>query len=181
MLRPKEFAPLPPVILGSVPSILLHQGRGNPSPRAGEGDALASGEWHFKNVQKALSKRPQYHPELSYLSPHSTSCGRRVSMTLLPTATLLCLLATRENPRPLHPSFSDLFRESCVNQHLCNNKANLLTRFETRCQKILGTDCASRPKMTGAGDVDLFPSVSFVLKVLLLKVSFFLPNPAKTC
>ena len=66
-------------------------------------------------------------------------------------------------------------------QHLCNNKANLLTRFETRCQKILGTDCASRPKMTGAGDVDLFPSVSFVLKVLLLKVSFFLPNSVKTC
>ena len=70
---------------------------------------------------------------------------------------------------------------SMLLQHLCNNKANLLTRFETRCQKILGTDCASRPKMTGAGDVDLFPSVSFVLKVLLLKVSFFLPNPAKTC
>ena len=49
------------------------------------------------------------------------------------------------------------------------------------CDKILGTDCASRPKMTGAGDVDLFPSVSFVLKVLLLKVSIFLPNPVKTC
>ena len=62
-------------------------------------------------------------------------------------------------------------------QYLCNNKANLLTRLETRCQKILGT----RPRMTGAGDVDLFPSVSFVLKVLLLKVSFFLPNPVKTC
>ena len=62
-------------------------------------------------------------------------------------------------------------------QHLCNNKVNLLTRFETRCNKILGT----RPRMTGARDADLFPSVSFVLKVLLLKVSFFLPNPVKTC
>ena len=124
MLRPKEFAPLPPVILGSVPSILLHQGRGNPSPREGEGAGLPAGEGDLKNRQKAFN-------------PHL--------------------------------------------QHLCNNKANLLTRFETRCQKILGTDCASRPKMTGAGDVDLFPSVSFVLKVLLLKVSFFLPNPAKTC
>ena len=83
--------------------------------------------------------------------------------------------------RPRHQSFLGLSQESSLNQYLFNNKANLLTRFETRCQKILGTDCASRPKMTGAGDVDLFPSVSFVLKVLLLKVSFFLPNPVKTC
>ena len=103
-----------------MPSILWHQGRCQPSPREGEGDALASGEWYLKNMQKALSM---------------------------------------------------------LSQHLCNNKANLLTRLETRCQNILGT----RPRMTGAGDVDLFPSVSFVLKVLLLKVSFFLQNPVKTC
>ena len=100
-------------------------------------------------------------------------------------------------------------------QHLFNNKANLLTRLETRCQKILGT----RPRMTGARSVDLEPvavfllpltrsdaptspsrgevnrllrfarndgrvkceAVSLLLCVLLLKVSFFLPNPAKTC
>ena len=176
MLRPKEFAPLPPVILGSVPSILLHQGRCNPSPRAGEGDALASGEWYFKNVQKALSKRPQYQPEMSNLSPHPAGCGRRVSMTLLPAATLLCLLATRENPRPRHQSFLGLSQEFSLNRYLCNNKANLLTRLETRCNKILGT----RPRMTGARDASLVSSANLLLNALFLKVSFFLPNPAKT-
>ena len=94
MLLPKEFAFLAPVILGrdaqSVPRILSHQGRGIPSPREGEGDALASGEGYLKNMQKALNQRSQ------------------------------------------HQSFSDLFRESSLNQHLCNNKANLLTRLETR-------------------------------------------------
>ena len=87
MLRPKEFAPLPPVILGSVPSILLHQGRCNPSPRAGEGDALASGEGYFKDRQQVLSKCFKSKPETSYLSPHPAGCGRRVSMTLLLKAT----------------------------------------------------------------------------------------------
>ena len=156
MERPKEFAPLPPVILGrdaqSVPRILWHQGRCNPSPRAGEGDALASGKGYLKDVQKTLNKRFK------------------------------------------HPSFLGLSQESCVNQYLCNNKANLLTRLETRCHKILGT----RPRMTGAGDaclvlVNRLPRcarndgrargepVSFVLNSLFPKVSFFLQNPVKTC
>ena len=93
MLLPKEFAFLAPVILGrdaqSVPRILSHQGRGNPkpSPRAGEGDALVSGEGYLKNVQKELNPCLQHQPETSYLSPHPAGCGRRVSMTLLPTAT----------------------------------------------------------------------------------------------
>ena len=137
---------------------------------------MASGEWYFKNVQKALSKRSQYQPEMSYLSPHPAGCGRRVSMTLLPTATLLCLLATRENPRPRHQSFLGLSQESSLNQRLCNNMTNLLTRLETRCNKMLGT----RPRMTGARGASLVPPVSFVLTVLFTKVSFFLPNPAKT-
>ena len=38
-------------------------------------------------------------------------------------------------------------------QHLCNNKANLLTRLIPCWNKILGT----RPRMTGAGDADLVP------------------------
>ena len=141
-----------------MPSILWHQGRGNPepSPREGEGDTNVSGEGYLKNLQKALSQRP------------------------------------------LHQSFSDLFRESSLNQHLCNNKANLLTRLETRCNKILGTG----PRMTGAGWATLLPPAvlllpltrsdaptspargevaGFVLNVLFPRVSFFLPNPAKTC
>ena len=98
------------------------------------------------------------------------------------------------NPRPRHQSFSDLFRESCVNQYLCNNKANLLTRLETRCHKILGTG----PRMTGARGVGLMSVnrlprcarnddrargevVCLLLTVLLPKVSFFLRNPVKTC
>ena len=139
-------------------SILWHQGRCIPSPREGEGDTNVSGEGYLKNMQKALNKSPR---------------------------------------------------------HLFNNKANLLTRLETRCNKILCT----RHRMTGAGDANLVlvavfllpltrsdaptsPSrgevnrllrfarndgrvkceaVSLLLCVLLLKVSFFLPNPAKTC
>ena len=83
-------------------------------------------------------------------------------------------------------------------QHLCNNKANLLTRFEPCWNKILGT----RPRMTGARGADLVLVVVFVipltrsdapispardeviilvLNVLLPKVSFFLPKPVKTC
>ena len=98
------------------------------------------------------------------------------------------------NPRPQPPSFLGLSQESSLNQHLCNNKANLLTRLETRCHKILGT----RPRMTGAGDADLVlvnrlprcarndgrargEPVSFVLNSLFPKVSFFLQNPVKTC
>ena len=177
-----------------MPSILWHQGRCNPSPREGEGNALASGEGYLKNVQKELTLHLQYQPKTSYLSPHPTGCGRRVSMTLLPTATLLCLLASRENPRPRHLSFSGLSRVSSLNRDLCNNKANLLTRLETRCQRILGT----RPRMTGAWDSALVPvnrllrfarndgrvkceAVILLLCWLLPKVSFFLPNPAKTC
>ena len=96
--------------------------------------------------------------------------------------------------RPQHLSFLGLSQESSLNKHLCNNNANLLTRLETRCQKILGT----RPRMTGAGDVGLVKvnrlprcarnddrargeAVNFVLCWLLPKVSFFLPNPVKTC
>ena len=124
-----------------------------------------------------------------------------------------------KQPTLQHSSFSGLSRESCANRHLCNNKANLLTRLVLCCNKILGTDCASRPRMTGAGDSALVPVVMFLLPltrsdaptspsrgevnrllrfarndgrvkceavslllcVLLLKVSFFLPNPAKTC
>ena len=83
---------------------------------------------------------------------------------------------------------------SMLSQHLCNNKANLLTRLETRCQRILGT----RPRMTGAGDSALVPvnrllrfarndgrargePVILLLRLLFPKLSFFLPNPAKTC
>ncbi len=85
-------------------------------------------------------------------------------------------------------------RQKSIKKHLCNNKANLLTRLETRCHKILGT----RPRMTGAGDADLVlvnrlprcarndgrargEPVSFVLNSLFPKVSFFLQNPVKTC
>ncbi len=85
-------------------------------------------------------------------------------------------------------------RQKSIKKHLCNNKANLLTRLETRCHKILGT----RPRMTGTRGADLVlvnrllrfarsdgrargEPVSFVLNALLPKVSFFLPNPVKTC
>ena len=81
------------------------------------------------------------------------------------------------SPRLWHQSYSDLFRVSCVNQDLCNNKANLLTRLETCCNRILGT----RPRMTGARDASLVSSANLLLNALFLKVSFFLPNPAKTC
>ena len=67
--------------------------------------------------------------------------------------------------------------QKALNQHLFNNKANLLTRLEPCCNKILGT----RPRMTGARDADLVPPVIFVLNALLPKVSFFLLNPAKKC
>ena len=88
--------------------------------------------------------------------------------------------------------------QKALNQHLFNNKANLLTRLGTRCNKILGT----RPRMTGARGVDLVlvvvfvipltrsvaptsPAsgevVIFVLNALLPNVSIFLLNPAKKC
>ena len=67
-------------------------------------------------------------------------------------------------------SFSDLFRESCVNIFLCNNMTNLLTKLGTRCHKILGT----RPRMTGAENIGLVRSVIFSVRLLL-----FLLNPAK--
>ena len=113
-------APLAPVILGTGPSILWHQGRSHPSPREGEGAGLPAGEGDLKNRQKAFN-------------PHL--------------------------------------------QHLCNNKANLLTRLEPCCQKILGTG----PRMTCARDASLVSGIILVLNALLPKVSFFLPNPAKTC
>ena len=102
------------------------------------------------------------------------------------------------NKRFKHPSFLGLSQESCVNQLLFNNMANLLTRLETRCNKILGT----RPRMTGARGVGLLvfvathlhltrskaptspargEPVSLLLCVLFLNISFFLPNPVKTC
>ena len=92
-----------------------------------------------------------------------------------------------------HQSFLGLSQESCVNQHLCNNKANLLTRLGTRCNKILGTG----PRMTVARGADLVlvnrllrfarndgrikcDAVILVLNVLFPNMSIFLPNPAKT-
>ena len=48
---------------------------------------MPAGEGYLKNMQKVLNKRPKPKPETSYLSPHPVGCGRRVSMTLLPTAT----------------------------------------------------------------------------------------------
>ena len=81
------------------------------------------------------------------------------------------------NPRPQHQSFLGLSQESSLSQHLCNNKANLLTRLVLCWSRILGTG----PRMTGAGDADLVPPVILLLCVLFPKVSFFLPNPAKTC
>ena len=83
--------------------------------------------------------------------------------------------------RPQHPSFLGLSQESSLNQRLCNNMANLLTRLETRCNKILCTDCASRPRMTGARDASPLHPVILLLCLLLPNISFFLPNPAKTC
>ena len=155
---------------------------------------MASGEGYLKNVQKVLNPRPRHQPETSYLSPHPAGCGRRGSMTLLPTATLLCLLAARDNPRPQHQSFLGLSQESSLNQHLFNNKANLLTRLEPCWNRISGT----RSRMTGTRGVSLVPvnrllrfarndgrvkceAVILLLCWLLPKVSFFLPNPAKTC
>ena len=96
--------------------------------------------------------------------------------------------------RPRHQSFLGLSQESCVNQHLCNNKANLLTRLGTRCNKILGTG----PRMTVARGADLVlvnrllrfarndgrikcDAVILVLNVLFPNMSIFLPNPVKTC
>ena len=46
-----------------------------------------------------------------------------------------------------------------MNRYLCNNKANLLTRLGTRCQKIPGTG----PGMTGAGGVGLVPVGVFLI------------------
>ena len=56
--------------------------------------------------------------------------------------------------------------QKALNQHLFNNKANLLTRLEPCCNKILGT----RPRMTGAGDVDLVPPVILFLNLLFPNV-----------
>ena len=61
--------------------------------------------------------------------------------------------------RPRHQSFSGLSRESCANTLLLNNKANLLTRLETCCKKILGT----WPRMTCARSAGLVPPVSLLL------------------
>ena len=67
-------------------------------------------------------------------------------------------------------SFSDLFRESCVNILLCNNMTNLLTKLVTRCHKILCTG----HRMTSAENIGLVLSVILSVRLLL-----FLLNPAK--
>lgn len=36
-------------------------------------------------------------------------------------------------------SLPDVFRQSCLNRYLCNNKANLLTCLGSCCTKITGT------------------------------------------
>lgn len=89
-----------------------------------------------------------------------------ISIILLPTSphTLSSLRAKRSNPLTSPPagevadlsagegnlknlqivfskrtrdkSFSDLFRESCVSRHLCNNKTNLLHKFAGYGQRI---------------------------------------------
>ena len=46
-----------------------------------------------------------------------------------------------------------------MNRYLCNNKANLLTRLGTRCQKIPGTG----PGMTGVGGMCLVPVDVFLI------------------
>ena len=46
-----------------------------------------------------------------------------------------------------------------MNRDLCNNKASLLTRLGTRCQKIPGTG----PGMTGTRDVNLVLVDVFVI------------------
>ena len=74
------------------------------------------------------------------------------------------------------PSFSGLSREPCANRHLCNNKANLLTRLVPCCNKILGTG----PRMTGARIACFVPPASFVLCLLFSHTSFFLKKLAKT-
>ena len=73
-------------------------------------------------------------------------------------------------------SFSGLSRESCANRHLCNNKANLLTRLVPCCNKILGTG----PRMTGARIACFVLPASFVLCLLFSHTSFFLKKLAKT-
>ena len=74
------------------------------------------------------------------------------------------------------PSFSGLSRESCANRHLCNNKANLLTRLVPCCNKILGTG----PGMTGTRIACFVLPASFVLCLLFFNMSFFLKKLAKT-
>ena len=68
------------------------------------------------------------------------------------------------NKRSRHQSFSDLFRESCVNRYLCNNNANLWTGLGTRCQKILCTG----HRMTGVENIGLVRSVIFSVWLLLV-------------
>ena len=168
---------------------------------------MPAGEGYLKNLQKALNKRHQHQPETSYLSPHPAGCGRRVSITLLPKATHLDIALAMTLWILRHGTSSREYRrrmtliveaEKALNQHLCNNKANLLTRLGTRCKKILGTG----PRMTGARDVGLVPPaglllpltrsdaptspsrgevVGLLLCLLFTNMSIFLPNPAKTC
>ena len=218
MLLPKEFAFLAPVILGLVPRILSHQWRCIPSPREGEGDALASGEGYLKNVQKALNPRPQPKPEMSYLSPHPAGCGRRVSITLLPTATHIVIAfamvlwilrrgtSSREyrrrmtlqvdaekmlNQRPQHqPETSYLSPHPAG----CGRRVSMTlllkaTHIDIALAMTLwilrrGTSSREyRRRMTlqtGAGGANLLPPVILLLCWLFPKVSFFLPNPAKT-
>ena len=171
MLLPKEFAFLAPVILGLVPRILSHQWRCIPSPREGEGDALASGEGYLKNVQKALNPRPQPKPEMSYLSPHPAGCVRRVSMTLLPTATHIDIALAMALWILRHSTSSREYRRRMTLKTGAGN-ADLVFVVVF----VLPLTRSVAPTSPSRGEV-----VSFVLSVLLPKVSFFLPNPAKTC
>ena len=143
-------APLAPVILGLVPSILWHQERCNRSPREGEGDALASGEGYLKNMQKVLNKRHKPKPETSYLSPHPAGCGRRVSMTLLLKTTHIDI--------------------ACAMALWILRRGTSSREYRRRMT----------PKVEAEKRVDV-PSVSLLLNVLFPNMSFFLPNPEKTC
>ena len=173
ILLPKEFTPLPPVILGHVPSILSHQGRGNPkpSPRAGEGEALASGEGYFKNRQQVLSKCFKSKPETSYLSPHPAGCGRRVSMTLLPKATHIDIALAMSLWILRHGTSSREYRRRMTLKLVLEKRGNV-----PPAGLFLPLTRSNAPTSPARGEV-----VNFVLNALLPKVSFFLPNTAKTC
>ena len=137
--RPSWFAPLPPVILGLVPRILLHQGRCNPSP------LLAPS---LRGVQRRSNL--EHKLETSYLSPHPAGCGRRVSTTLLLKATHIDIACAMTLWILRHGTSSREYRRRMTLKLVLEKRGNV-------------------------------PPSSFVLNALLPKVSFFLPNPVKTC